>query len=111
MACWSPIPARTVLFRPLRVRRSKLRLAVTWSWRRCDGVARFARGPRMPYYERNLPHWLPDGKNLFGTWRLYASLPPVIVGTLPKTHDLKHGKRVPFIDPASHGAAFQPPRL
>jgi len=29
----------------------------------------------MAYYERNLPHWHPDGQSLFITWRLYGSLP------------------------------------
>src|SRR5229473_1266529 len=29
----------------------------------------------MTYYERNLPHWHPPGKDLFLTWRLYGSLP------------------------------------
>jgi putative transposase len=30
---------------------------------------------RMTYYERNLPHWQPAGKDIFITWRLYGSLP------------------------------------
>ncbi len=29
----------------------------------------------MTYYRRNLPHWLPDGRILFVTWRLTGSLP------------------------------------
>ena len=29
----------------------------------------------MTYYERNLPHWHPEGAMLFVTWRLYGSLP------------------------------------
>lgn len=29
----------------------------------------------MAYYRRNLPHWLPDGRILFVTWRLTGSLP------------------------------------
>jgi REP element-mobilizing transposase RayT len=29
----------------------------------------------MTYYERNLPHWHPEGKAIFLTWRLYGSLP------------------------------------
>src|SRR5882762_9501263 len=32
-------------------------------------------GNRMTYYERNLPHWQPPGKDIFITWRLYGSLP------------------------------------
>jgi len=31
------------------------------------------------YYERNLPHWHPEGKAIFLTWRLYGSLPEHIV--------------------------------
>ena len=30
---------------------------------------------RVTYYERNLPHWQPEGKALFVTWRLWGSLP------------------------------------
>jgi putative transposase len=29
----------------------------------------------MTYYERNLPHWQPDGRAIFLTWRLHGSLP------------------------------------
>ena len=29
----------------------------------------------MTYYERRLPHWQPEGKILFVTWRLWGSLP------------------------------------
>ncbi len=29
----------------------------------------------MSYYERNLPHWHPEGKAVFLTWRLSGSLP------------------------------------
>src|SRR5690242_2955448 len=29
----------------------------------------------MTYYERNLPHWHPEGKAIFLTWRLFGSLP------------------------------------
>jgi putative transposase len=29
----------------------------------------------LPYYERHLPHWQPDGAALFVTWRLRGSLP------------------------------------
>ena len=27
------------------------------------------------YYQRNLPHWHPEGRAIFLTWRLYGSLP------------------------------------
>src|SRR6266851_2545672 len=29
----------------------------------------------MTFYRRNLPHWHPEGKTIFITWRLYNSLP------------------------------------
>src|SRR5882724_6470193 len=29
----------------------------------------------MPFYRRHLPHWIPDSKTLFLTWRLKGSLP------------------------------------
>jgi REP element-mobilizing transposase RayT len=29
----------------------------------------------MSYYERDLPHWHPEGRTIFLTWRLYGSLP------------------------------------
>ena len=27
------------------------------------------------YYQRNLPHWQPEGRAIFLTWRLHGSLP------------------------------------
>lgn len=32
----------------------------------------------MTYYERHLPHWQPEGADLFLTWRLYGSLPRTV---------------------------------
>jgi len=29
----------------------------------------------MTFYRRNLPHWHPEGKTIFLTWRLFGSLP------------------------------------
>ena len=29
----------------------------------------------MTFYRRNLPHWQPDGRAVFITWRLFGSLP------------------------------------
>jgi putative transposase len=40
----------------------------------------------VSYYERNLPHWQPEGAALFVTWRLHGYLPTVLtreVLTLP----------------------------
>jgi putative transposase len=62
----------------------------------------------MTCYERNLPRWLPEGKNLFVTWPLYGSLPAVIVEALRKTRNLEDGKRFRFIDRELDGAAFGP---
>ena len=36
----------------------------------------------MSYYERRLPHWHPDGSDLFLTWRLSGSLPMEVVRKL-----------------------------
>ncbi len=39
----------------------------------------------MTYYERNLPHWHPEGQKIFLTWRLYGSLPDDVVSSLKKS--------------------------
>jgi hypothetical protein len=36
----------------------------------------------MTFYRRNLPHWHPEGKPIFLTWRLYGSLPKDFLGRL-----------------------------
>jgi hypothetical protein len=41
----------------------------------------------MTYYERNLPHWHPEGRAIFLTWRLYGSLPSGFVHRLRKLKD------------------------
>jgi putative transposase len=33
----------------------------------------------MTFYRRNLPHWHPEGKSIFVTWRLYGSLPASVL--------------------------------
>ncbi len=38
----------------------------------------------MTYYQRNLPHWHPDGRAIFLTWRLFGSLPQVFLRDLEK---------------------------
>ena len=43
----------------------------------------------MTYYQRNLPHWHPDGKSLFITWRLHGSLP---AGFVAKVNSLSSGR-------------------
>jgi len=46
----------------------------------------------MVYYERNLPHWHPEGKPLFLTWRLHDSLPTSFVKYFRQTTDFQSGK-------------------
>jgi putative transposase len=38
----------------------------------------------VTYYARNLPHWHPEGKCIFITWRLYGSLPQAALDNLEK---------------------------
>jgi putative transposase len=38
----------------------------------------------MSYYERNLPHWHPEGRTIFLTWRLRGSLPRSFVRDLER---------------------------
>jgi REP-associated tyrosine transposase len=33
----------------------------------------------MTFYRRNLPHWHPEGKSIFITWRLYGSVPASVL--------------------------------
>jgi putative transposase len=47
----------------------------------------------MSYYERNLPHWIPPGQNLFVTWRLSGSLPIVVLEVLRREKSWTTGKR------------------
>ncbi|HEV2246813.1 MAG TPA: transposase [Terriglobia bacterium] len=35
----------------------------------------------MTFYRRNLPHWHPEGKSIFLTWRLFGSLPRSVQAT------------------------------
>ncbi len=45
----------------------------------------------MSYYERNLPHWLPEGKHLFLSARLHGFLPVAFLQKLRQ--DDKTGNR------------------
>jgi putative transposase len=42
----------------------------------------------MTFYRRNLPHWHPEGKCIFITWRLHDSLP---ASFLRKNRTAKNG--------------------
>jgi putative transposase len=62
----------------------------------------------MAYYERNLPHWLPQGKRVFLTWRLHGSLPLAVLKNLRRDNELKQGKRFVRFDSELDRAAFGP---
>ena len=49
----------------------------------------------MSYYERNLPHWHPEGRVIFATWCLHGSLPTGFVHRLRK---LKADPRKQFLE-------------
>ena len=51
----------------------------------------------MSYYERNLPHWHPEGVPIFLTWRLHGSLPSSIVRQI-KSQNLDPGKQFTSFD-------------
>jgi hypothetical protein len=62
----------------------------------------------MTYYERNLPHWLPEGKHLFLTWRLHSSLPLTVLQQRQKDTEPQKGKRFLHFDNELDGAACGP---
>jgi len=45
------------------------------------------------YYERTLPHWQPEGQDLFLTWRLSGSLPTKVMAALRASKTKELGKR------------------
>jgi len=61
----------------------------------------------LMYYERNLPHWQPPGKDIFVTWRLSGSLPEAVRTKLRHNASLPEGRRFReldrYLDTASHG--------
>ena len=60
----------------------------------------------MTYYERNLPHWHPEGRTIFVTWRLYGSLPLHIIQQLWKCTDRtgeQFARAERFLDTANSG--------
>jgi putative transposase len=60
----------------------------------------------MTCYERNLPHWHPDGRTIFLTWRLYGSLPEHVVAAV-RAEKLTAGQKFTrterFLDKAGFG--------
>ena len=47
----------------------------------------------MSYYERTLPHWQPEGHELFLTWRLSGTLPAKVMAVLRSSQTKELGKR------------------
>ena len=62
----------------------------------------------MVYYQRNLPHWLPEGKSFFVTWRLHGSLPMIFLKKLHEDSESEHGKKFLCFDSKFDGANFGP---
>jgi putative transposase len=62
----------------------------------------------LVYYERNLPHWLPEGRSLFLTWRLHGSLPAIFLENLHKDEKLEQGRKFLCLDRKLDGAGFGP---
>lgn len=60
----------------------------------------------MSYYERNLPHWHPEGAAIFVTWRLYGSLPANLLAYLKRFSDgsgEQFARAESFLDSAASG--------
>jgi REP element-mobilizing transposase RayT len=60
------------------------------------------------YYERGLPHWQPEGRPLFLTWRLSGSLPKDVMMALRTSKTVARGKRFREYDVALDGASSGP---
>jgi REP element-mobilizing transposase RayT len=56
--------------------------------------------PPAGFYRRNLPHWHPEYKALFVTWRLYGSLPTEVLNVLRSKKKESPGKSFHFTDRA-----------
>ncbi|MGB2639521.1 MAG: transposase, partial [Candidatus Acidiferrum sp.] len=59
------------------------------------------------YYERNLPHWHPEGTVIFLTWRLHGSLPTALVQQA-QSHEHKSGQQFADFDRHLDRARFGP---
>ena len=62
----------------------------------------------MVYYQRNLPHWQPERKSLFLTWRLHGSLPVIFLKQLHEDKEPEQGKKFLRFDRKLDGANFGP---
>jgi putative transposase len=52
----------------------------------------------LAYYHRTLPHWFPDGRAIFLTWRLYGSLPACILQQLRAEKIMTAGEEFTRLD-------------
>ena len=59
----------------------------------------------MTFYRRHLPHWQPEGRDLFLTWRLHGSLPP---NFRPPNPGASNGKEFVSFDRVLDGASTGP---
>jgi len=62
----------------------------------------------MLYYERNLPHWQPETRDLFLTWRLYGSLPQAVLNALRTRSFPSPGRKFIAFEDNLDLAAFGP---
>lgn len=60
----------------------------------------------MTYYRRNLPHWHPEGRILFVTWRLVGSLPAPLMKNIAANRP--DGRIFRSFDAVLDGAEFGP---
>jgi putative transposase len=58
----------------------------------------------MTFYRRNLPHWHPEGKSIFITWRLHGSWPAPLN---KKNRTAKNGCATKADHPLSRGKKFR----
>ena len=58
--------------------------------------------------QRHLPHWFPDGRSIFLTWRLYGSLSPEQLERLRASPALSDGKKFAALDSALDGVSHGP---
>jgi putative transposase len=62
----------------------------------------------MSYYERTLPHWQPEDRDLFLTWRLSGSLPAEVMADLRARKTGPMGKRFREYDQELDRSSFGP---
>ena len=60
----------------------------------------------MAFYRRNLPHWHPEGKAIFITWRLYGSLPASLLRKTRATRNSRATKALQDEPEESPGKDF-----